>query len=175
MASARAALLESQDQARAGAGVFYPSAGGTFAAGRERITPVDLGQKGQGATFNLYTLSGSVAYAVDLFGGERRSVEALRAAADRQKYAVGSAYLLVTGNIVDAAIARAGYAAQGDALEDIVRLEEAQHDVLSAEAKAGHAAVSAVLQIDEQLAVDRENLAAVRQREEAKSKAESKS
>lgn len=167
LAAAQAALLQSQDQARAGAGVFFPSASGSFSAARERLSPLQFGQNAPGSTFNLYTLTGAVTYAVDLFGGERRSVEALRAAAERQKYAVGSAYLLLTGNIVDAAMARAGYASQAETLEDIVRLESGQRDILAAEYQAGHASWSAVLELDQQLAVDRTSLATTRQRQAA--------
>jgi outer membrane protein TolC len=44
LASARAALQQSQAQARAGAGVFFPSLDGGFDAARERSTPRRLGQ-----------------------------------------------------------------------------------------------------------------------------------
>jgi outer membrane protein TolC len=154
LVSAREALQQSRDQARAGAGVFFPSVNGAFSAVRERSTPLRLGQAGPGSTFSLYTLTAEVSYAVDLFGGERRSVEALKAAADRQHYAVGSAYLLLTGQIADAAIARAGYADEAETLEDIVRLDSAQRDILSAERDAGHAPLSAVLEAEQQLAAE---------------------
>jgi NodT family efflux transporter outer membrane factor (OMF) lipoprotein len=167
LASARQALQQSQDQARAGAGVFFPSLGGAFAATRERTAPLEIGDKGPGSTFSLYTLSGDINYAVDLFGGERRNVEALNAAADQQRYAVGAAYLLLTGGIVEAAVARAGYADEADTLADIVRLDTDQRDILDAEYKAGAAAWSAVLGAEEQLAADRQSLAAVRQQQAA--------
>jgi NodT family efflux transporter outer membrane factor (OMF) lipoprotein len=101
---------------------------------------------------------------VDLFGGERRSVEALKAAADRQRDAVGAAYLLLTGGIVDAAVARAGYADQAATLADIVRLDASERDLLAVQHKAGYGAWSAVLAADQQTAADRQSLAAVRQR-----------
>jgi NodT family efflux transporter outer membrane factor (OMF) lipoprotein len=167
LAAARSALEQSQDQARAGAGVFFPSVNGAFDATRERSTPVRLGEKGPASTFSLYTLTGEINYAVDLFGGERRSVEALNAAADRQRYAVGSAYLLLTGGIVDTAVARAGYADEAAALADIVRLDGAQRDILAAEQTAGHAPLSDVLTAEQQLAADRQSLAAARQRQAA--------
>jgi NodT family efflux transporter outer membrane factor (OMF) lipoprotein len=167
LASATAALRQSKDLARAGAGVFFPQANGSFAAAREHSTPLALGENAPGSTFSLYTLTGAVSYAVDLFGGERRSVEALNAQADYQRYAVGSAYLLLTGDIVDAAIARAGYADQAVALTDIVRLDAAQQDILTAQYKAGYGALSAVLSAEQQLADDRQSLASARQRRDA--------
>jgi NodT family efflux transporter outer membrane factor (OMF) lipoprotein len=167
LASARAALLQSQDQARAGAGVFYPSVDAAFDATRARFTPLEIGSRAPASTFNLFTLTGSINYAVDLFGGERRSVEALRAAAERQRYAVGSAFLLLTGNIVDAAIARAAYMAQGDVLDRIIQVESDQRNVLLAQYNAGTIGWSAVLELDQQLGADRASAAAVRQRQAA--------
>jgi NodT family efflux transporter outer membrane factor (OMF) lipoprotein len=167
LASAREALQQSRDQARGGAGVFFPSLNGSLDTAREHSTPLLLGQSGPGSTFSLYTLTGAVSYAVDLFGGERRGVEALNAAADRQRYAVGSAYLLLTGAIVDAAIARAGYAGQADTLDGVVRLDSAQRDILAAEYKAGVVAWSAVLAVEQQLDADRQSLASIRQRQAA--------
>jgi NodT family efflux transporter outer membrane factor (OMF) lipoprotein len=164
LASARQALEQSRDQARAGAGVFFPSVNAAADAVRERTNAVELGQKGEGSTFSLYTLSGSVSYVLDLFGGERRQVEALNAQADYQRHAVGAAYLLLTGNIVDAAVARAGYADEVATLADIVKLDQAQRDILKAEYNAGTVAWSAELAAEQQLDADEQSLALGRQR-----------
>ena len=45
----------------------------------QRYSPVKLGEYAPSSVFNLFTLSASVSYALDLFGGERRMVEALHA------------------------------------------------------------------------------------------------
>lgn len=164
LAAARAALTQGQEQARAGAGVFFPSLGVSADATRERSAPALLGGRGSASTLSLYTLTGSVSYALDLFGGERRTVEALNAQAEYQRQAMGAAQLLLTGNIVNAAISRAGYAADVETLADIVALDSAQRDVLTAEAKAGHGAVSAVLLAEQQLGADQASLAQARQR-----------
>lgn len=164
LTSARAALEQSRDQARAGAGVFFPSLGVSAAAERERINPAQFGQSTRGSTFSLYTLAGSISYAVDLFGGERRNVEALNAAAEGQHQAEGAAYLLLTGGIVDAAVARAAYADEAKTLADIVALDEGQRDVLQAEYQAGNGALAAELAAEQQLEADRQSLATARQR-----------
>ena len=164
LAAARATLRQSQDQARAGAGVFLPAVSASFGAAREHSTPSTVGQPGAGTTFSLFTLAGAVTYAIDLFGGERRGVEALNAQADHDRHAVGAAYLLLTGNLVDTAIARAAYADETRTLADLVALDVAQRDILQAEAKAGHAPLSAALEAEQQLSADRQTLAAARQR-----------
>lgn len=164
LAAARAALAQSQDQVRAGAGVFYPSLDGSAEALRERSAPALEGGKGAGSTFSLYTLGGSVSYAIDLFGGERRSVEALGAVADQQRHALGAAYLTLTGDIVETAIARAGYADEADTLAGIVRRDADLKAVAEAQHQAGSGAESAVLAAEQQLDADQASLAQVRQR-----------
>ena len=146
---------------------FLPSLGAAFDATREHSTPHLLGQNGSGSTFSLYTLAGEISYTLDLFGGQRRSVEALNARAAYQDHAVGAAYLLLTGSIVDTAIARAGYAEQSAALTDIVALDGAQRDILQARYQSGHGALSAVLTAEQQLAADKEGLATAGQRQAA--------
>jgi NodT family efflux transporter outer membrane factor (OMF) lipoprotein len=165
LSSARHALEQSQDQARAGAGVFYPQASAAFDSASQRLTPARFGQTGRPTVFSLYTLTGEISYALDLFGGERRRVEALKAGAEAQAYGVGAAHLLLTGGLVDAAIARAAYADEAAALDRLVRLEAAQKDILTAEAQAGHGAWSAVLEAEQQLSVDQQSLQQARQRQ----------
>jgi NodT family efflux transporter outer membrane factor (OMF) lipoprotein len=167
LASAQAALRQSKDQLRAGSGIFFPQVDVAASPERELISPARQGLPGKGTTFSLYTLSGTVNYALDLFGGERRAVEGLKAEADRQRYAVGSAYLALTGAIADTAITRAAYDAEASTLADIVRLDGGQAEVLHIQAKAGVAPLAAALEADQQLAADREALAAVVERREA--------
>ena len=164
LVSARRALDQSRDQAQAGAGVFFPNLSAAAAGSNERVNPVQLGQRGEGTSFNLYTVSGAISYALDIFGGERRQVEALEAQAGYQRHAVGAAYLLLTSNIVDTVIARAGYADEVAALADIVKLESDQRDILDAEYKAGVGALSTELAAEQQLDTDRQGLALSRQR-----------
>ena len=163
LASATAALRQAQAQARAGAGVFFPQVNASGEALREHTTPSLLGQSGSGSTFSLFTASGSVSYSLDLFGGQRRSVEALNAESDYQRHALGAAYLLLTGSIANTAIARAAYADNAEALAHMVRLDGAQRDILTARLHAGYGALSDVLLAEQQLSIDRANLAITQQ------------
>ena len=164
LTSATEALRESRAQARAGAGIFFPQVNATADATREHTTPTLLGNDGSGSTFSLFTASGSVSYALDLFGGERRGVEALGAQADYRRHALGAAWLLLAGNIADTAIARAGYADNAQTLTDIVRMDTAQRDILTARFKAGYGAWADVLLAEQELSLDRESLAIDQQR-----------
>lgn len=167
LAAAREALSASQYQVRAGAGVFWPVANFAANVGPHRGNPAAIGFAGDSYFYQLFTLDASVSYAVDLFGGQHRQVESLAADAEGHRYAVGSAYLLLTGSIVQTSIARAGYAAQAATLEDLVKGVKAQHEVVAAQVKSGHLAASALLDADSALAQAKSDLAQVRQREAA--------
>src|SRR5208283_3101197 len=82
--SALAHLRQSQENLRAGYGVFFPQLNASFNATREKFSPTQFGIPLGSSIFNLYTLNGTVSYALDVFGGERRTVENLGAQVDYQ-------------------------------------------------------------------------------------------
>ena len=56
------------------------------------------------ATFNFHTAQLTVAYAPDVFGGNRREVESLQAQADNQRFQLEAAYITLASNVVAAAL-----------------------------------------------------------------------
>ena len=160
----RATLQEAQDNLRAGYGVFFPQIGASLGATRESSVfflgpnPIRPGP------FNLATLQAAVTYTPDLFGAERRTVEALGAQADAQRYALVAAQVTLAGNIVNTAIARAGYTAQRDAQRRIIAEQREQVDIARVQVRAGTAPYSSVVAIQSQLAASRATLAALDQR-----------
>src|ERR1039458_3924269 len=110
--AAEASLRQSQDNLRAGYGVFFPQISAGANASRQRTSSLQQGSLAPGTIFNLFTLSGIISYAIDVFGGSRRRVEGLRAQTDEQRYASKAAYLTLSANVVNTSIARAAYAAQ---------------------------------------------------------------
>ena len=167
LAAAREALSASRHEVEAGAGVFWPAGALAASVGPHRGNPAAIGFAGDSYFYQLFTLDASISYAVDLFGGHRRQVESLAADAEGHRYAVGSAYLLLTGSVVQASIARAGYGAQIATLEDIVKRTQAQRDIVAAQVKSGHLAASAQFDPDSALAQAESDLAQARQREAA--------
>jgi NodT family efflux transporter outer membrane factor (OMF) lipoprotein len=162
--AAEASLSQSQDNLRAGYGVFYPHAEADLAASRQRAAPRQEGLQAPGTIFNLVTLSGTVSYALDVFGGERRAVEGLRAQADTQRYAAQAAFLTLSANVVNTAIARAAYAAEVRATEQLVDLEAQQLQLTAVQVRSGTASYSALLSVRGQLAADQALLAPLRQK-----------
>ena len=164
LVAAQATLRQSQDSLRAGYGVFFPQLGASVGVARQSEL-VNLG-KGMQSThpYNLGTFGANVAYVPDLFGGQRRAVEALGAHVDLQRYEVLASYLSLTSNVVNTAIARAGYAAQRAALLDIVRVQDEQLRLARLQFDAGVAPYAAVLGVQAQQAGNAAALAALEQR-----------
>ena len=155
----RKSLRQSQDNLRAGYGLFLPQASGEADATRTRSAPLADGAPFPSTIFNVVSVSGTVSYALDIFGGERRTVEALQAQRDSQDYAAKAAYLTITANVVDAVIARAAYQAQIRTTRELIELEGAQLHATEAQVRAGTAATASVLAIAGQLAASRALLA----------------
>jgi len=148
--AAEASLRESRENLIAGAGIFYPQVSSTFSYLREAASPTVSG--GSGAIFNLTTLSASVSYALDLFGGQRRSVEALGAQVDVQRAQTIGVYMTLTGNIVNTCIAIAAYREELDEINQLIAIEKDQLSIATKQNQAGIAPYSAVLAMQNQLA-----------------------
>ena len=162
--AAEASLRQSEDNLRAGNGVFYPQLSASLNGSRQRTAPVEQGLKTSGSLFNLTTLGGTVSYAFDVFGGERRMVEGLQAAADYQAQARQAAYLTLTANVVNTAIARAAYQAEQRATEQILALQQDQLKTTQAQYQAGLVPYSNVLAVSSLIAANQAALAPLQQR-----------
>ena len=162
--AAEASLRQSQDNLRAGQGVFYPRIDAGLNASRQRTAPSQQGLQTPGTIFTLVTLSGTISYALDVFGGERRMVEGLRAQTEYQRYARMAAYLTLSANVVNTVIARAAYAAQIRATEQLIDLENQQLQLTEAQVRAGTAPYANVLSIRSLIAANQALLAPLGQR-----------
>ncbi len=162
--ASEATLRQSQDNLRAGYGVFFPQIDAGLAGVRERSLPLQQGLQTTGTLFNLVTLSGSIGYTLDVFGGERRTVEGLRAQTDSQRYASKAAYLTLSANVVNTSIARAAYAAQIRATGQLIEMENQQLGATQAQVNAGTSAYASVLSQRSLIAANLAALAALRQK-----------
>jgi len=152
--AAQASLHQSENTLRSGYGIFYPEVDAHAAATRQRFAPVTLGQNASPSIFNLFTLSASVSYALDLFGGERRMIEGLHAQVDVQRATEEATYLTLIANIVNTVIARAAYQAEIDATNELIGLQREQVRLAEVQVRAGTAPYSSVLALQSQLAAD---------------------
>ena len=162
--AAQASLRQSQDNLRAGYGVFFPQADAGFEATRQKFSTARFGGSTPGSIFNLFTLSATVSYALDVFGGERRAVEGLRAQVDLQQATVRGTYLALSGNVVNTMIAQAAYREQIKATEEIIALQREQVGITETQAQAGTVPYANVLSLRSQLAAVEATLPLLRQK-----------
>lgn len=162
--AAQARLREAGNSLRSGYGVFFPAVDVGASATRQRISTVRLGEAGSGAVFNLFTLSASVNYALDLFGGERRALEALGAQVDVQAATEHATYVTLIANVVNVVIAAAAYRAEIDATSELIRLQRQQVALTEVRVKAGMEPYSSVLSLESQLAGTQASIPQLEQR-----------
>lgn len=162
--AAEARLRQSQDNLRGGYGLFLPRVDGTFDGTRQRVSPSRFGESGPSSVFNLFTLSATVSYTLDLFGGERRAVEGLAAQAEASRQLERGAELILSANVANAVIARAAYEGEASATEKIIEAEKEQVRLAEAQAKAGTVPYADVLSLKAQLSSAEATLPALRQR-----------
>ncbi len=162
--AAQASLRQSQENLRAGYGIFFPQVDAGANVTRQRVSPVRLGVSGPSTIFNVFTLSASVGYALDVFGGERRAVEVLGAQVDFQHQTVIGTYIALSGNIVNTVIARAAYREQISATEEIIALQRDQLKITEAQAQAGLIPYANLLSLQSQVAALEATLPPLRQK-----------
>jgi NodT family efflux transporter outer membrane factor (OMF) lipoprotein len=149
--SAISHLRQSQDNLRAGYGVFFPQIDSSINATRQKFSPTKFGISQGTSTFNLYTFNNTVTYVLDVFGGQRRQVENLAAQVEYQKQTARGAYLTLIGNVVNASIAAAAYRAEIEATQQIIWFQKEQLSITEKQEKAGTVPYSSVLAIRAQL------------------------
>ncbi len=163
--AAQASLRQSQENLRAGFGIFYPQVDASFDATRQKFSQARFGgSAARSSIFNLFTLTATVSYALDVFGGERRTVESLKAQVDLQRYTVEGTYLTLTGNIVNTVIAGAAYREEIKATEQLIDLLKEQASITEAQYRAGTAPFSNVLSLRSQLSATEATLPPLRQK-----------
>jgi len=162
--ASEATLRQSQNNLRAGEGIFYPQVNAGLEAERARNAPIQQGSSIPGTVFNLVTANASVGYVLDVFGGERRTVEGLRAQTDAQRYTTKAAYLTLSANVVNTSIAHAAYAAQTLATEQLIAMETEQLHATEAQVRAGTSTYASELSIRSQIASSQASLAPLKQR-----------
>lgn len=135
---ARARLDEARQSYVAEAGAtLLPSIDAKLSGTREQVDVAAFGLPANvppPGPFTLYNASVSVSYVLDVFGGNRRALEALRAQVDYQSYELDAARLTLAGNVVATVIRRASLAQQialtrrlADAQARQLHIVEARH------------------------------------------------
>src|SRR5262249_30963931 len=144
--AAQAALRVARANVRAQEGALFPAADGNFTAIRQKPAigaPSDLDSPEP--TFNLFTGQLNVSYTPDVFGGTRRSIEALVAQADQQRFQLEATYLTLISNLAGAAVQEASLRGQIAATQRIIKIETDVLDLLRRQRAAGQIAEADVV------------------------------
>jgi NodT family efflux transporter outer membrane factor (OMF) lipoprotein len=152
LTAARSTLRQSQDLLQAGYGIFIPQVAGDVGANRQTTNLKAIGSPLPNTVFNLLTLSASVSYTLDVWGGERRQIEGLRALSEVQRFNTTGVYLMLIGNVVNTAIAEAAYRDQITSTQQLIGFESEQVAITRAQAEAGTVPFANVLTLQSQLA-----------------------
>jgi len=144
--AAQAALRVARENVRAQQGMLLPSVDlGTSAfRGRPQLGgPLD--NSVQTPTFNLFTTQLSISYVPDVFGGTRRSIEALVAQEDQQRFQLEATYLTLTSNLAGAAVQEANLRGQIAATQRIIKVERDTLGLMRKQRQAGQIAEADVV------------------------------
>jgi len=141
--SAREKLVEARENYNAQAGAtLLPSIDAKLSGTRQKTDLAAFGITSvpNPAPFTLYDASVSVSYVFDIFGANRRALEATRAQVDYQAYELEAARLSVAGNVVSAAVRRASLCRQIEVTQQLIDAQSRQLSIMEKRLATGGAA-----------------------------------
>jgi NodT family efflux transporter outer membrane factor (OMF) lipoprotein len=159
----QAALRAARENARAAQGIFAPQVQGALNQQRAKISGASISPGFPSFVTSLYQANLNVSYTFDVFGGERRTVEGLRAQADNQTYQLEASVLALTSNVAIGAIALAATREQIEVTHQVIALEEQQMRMIEHQYEAGVRTRADVLQQQSNLASVRSTLPPLQQ------------
>ena len=145
--AAQATLRQAEENYRADYGSkVFPSVSGQLQAARQRYPIAQAEGIPAGYTANLFTAGLDLSYTLDVFGGNKRELESVRAAIDYQRFQVEATWLSLTSSVVTTAIQEASLRAQLQVTRDVVDNAGKSLKVIDAQVRLGALARGALLQ-----------------------------
>lgn len=162
--AAQASLRQAKENYYAGRGALFPAIALNPYVSRETDAGAATGiPNTPSTTYSIYNTTVNVSYGVDLFGLNRRNIEALKASADSQNFDVISTYITLTANVITAAIQEASLSTQIQETERNLELQRKQLDITRAQFEAGAIAKIAVLAQESSIAATEASLPVLKQ------------
>jgi NodT family efflux transporter outer membrane factor (OMF) lipoprotein len=137
---ARARLIEARENYNAQAGATaFPSVDATMSATRQQVDLASFGipNVANPGPFSLFDASVSVSYTFDIFGGNRRALEATMAQVDYERFELEAARLSIAGNVVASAVRRASLREQVSLTRRLADAQAEQLAIVNARHAAG--------------------------------------
>jgi NodT family efflux transporter outer membrane factor (OMF) lipoprotein len=138
--ASRSRLIAAQEDYRARAGeTVLPSIDAGVSATRRKVDLASFGLANTTAPppFTLYDASVNVTYLLDVFGGNRRALDGMRAQVDYAGFEWDAARLALAGNVVSATIRRASLRRQLDLTRQLEQAQARQLDIMAHRQMAG--------------------------------------
>jgi NodT family efflux transporter outer membrane factor (OMF) lipoprotein len=164
LAAARATLRSAGQSLAAERGALLPSIDGNVNANRQKTLLNIPELPFPATTYNVFGATVSSTYIFDIWGRERRAVEAQHAQVEYSLFQLEGASLTLASNIVTAALQSASLEAQIAATEEIIAGEEHQLALVKSQFELGAAPKGDVLSAEAQVASDRATLPPLEQR-----------
>ena len=144
--AAEAALRSALETVAAQRAAFLPTLSLALSPTRQKVATALSPPLASGASvYSLHTAQLNIAYAVDVFGGNRRQVESLSAQADYQRFQLEAVRISLTANVVSAVVQMALLRDQIAATEASIRLAGEQLTILRKQLKLGAIAAAGVI------------------------------
>ena len=144
--AAQATLRQVQENYYATRAALFPAVGADASIQRNQASP----QTGD-ALLTLYNASVGVSYLLDVFGANRRAIEASGALLDIQRFQLEATYLTLIANVLTAAIQDASLTAQIAAVQEIIALQTQALNLMTQQFELGAVARGDVLAQQSQL------------------------
>ena len=158
LAAAEAGLRSANEYVKAQQGYFYPTMSPNFSPTRNKIAGNQSGNapglQGNGSNitgtqnptqpynapiyYNFYTAQLNLSYTPDVFGANRRQVEALQASANVSRYQMEATYITLATNVVAAAIQAGSLQAQIKATQAYIDANAKGVEILHKQQQAGY-------------------------------------
>jgi NodT family efflux transporter outer membrane factor (OMF) lipoprotein len=166
IAAAKARVAAAQESVKSAGGALLPqvSVGGTMGYqkyGAALFGPAELTIP----PFVYYTVGPTVSFPLDLFGGQRRTVEEKAALAEYRAHELNAAYLTLSANVTAQALASASARAQIAVLRGIVANDARNAELVETAVRFGSDTRTQLLAAQSQLASDRTLLPDVQQQQ----------
>jgi len=163
---ARQRMAEAEEQVNVAEGALLPQVSLGATAGRQKYGKSLFGPLNIGIPpFTYYTVGPAVTFPLDLFGGQRRTVEEQQAFLEYQHHELDAAYQSLTAHVAAEALALAAARAQIDIVQAIIADDQRNVDLVQQAIAAGSGTRVQLVSAQTQLAGDRALLPDLRQSE----------
>lgn len=137
--AAQAALQVAKENVLAQKGAYYPSVSAGFSADHSKTSNQLSPFTASGALYySLFTPQVSVSFVPDVFGLNRRTVEALKAQEQQTRFALAATHITLSSNVAATAIQEASLRAQIDATHHLIDINTRMLNVLQHQFEKGY-------------------------------------